>query len=117
MAVLIAGLKVHQRINTRRICTENVLNAAGGLDEISPFGGAKESKAADAITNGNLISSLNLAGLLEDLFNGLTPRGHSVVQPSDGKAERRSSCVHSGRAFGHEGIRQHGIRFHHIRQH
>ncbi|MBK9031671.1 MAG: hypothetical protein IPL61_10130 [Myxococcales bacterium] len=106
VAVAVAGGEVHRRVGPGRIAAQRALDDAHRLDEDPPVGGDQEAQAADAVADRDLIGGLGLAGLLEDLLDGLALFGQALLEPRRRERERGAVTAEAAGQLGQERIGQ-----------
>ena len=91
MTVSIAGGKIHLAVDAILILTQDVLDNAHPLDELSPVHRSQKSEAAYAVAYGNLIGGQLLALRLHQPLDRQAGLGKPLLNP--GERQRQSGAL------------------------
>ncbi len=70
MAIAIPGREIHLPVNACRIRAQSLLDQTQGFHERLPVHCAQETKAGNAVADGNPVGCLILAFLLDQMLDG-----------------------------------------------
>ncbi|MCY1412680.1 hypothetical protein D9M71_280940 [compost metagenome] len=102
MAVMVAGGKVHVRVDAPRVGAQYLFDLAEQLDELAPVGRCQQPQAGDAVADGHLVAGLLLSIHLYQALDGQAGLTERLFYPRHGQYQRSALSVQPARQFCHE---------------
>ncbi|MCY1400481.1 hypothetical protein D9M71_155710 [compost metagenome] len=102
MAVMIAGGKIHVRVDTGRVRAQHLFDMAEHFDELAPVGRCQQPQAGNAVADGHLVGRLLLGIHLHQAFNGQPRLTQGLFYPRHWQNQRSALPLQATRQFGNK---------------